>query len=882
MNKIYDLNTAMDEFLNNYKKEKKNKIMIIDANTGQGKTSSAIKWVNSLILNKEKLPDGIKKIKIFYFTPQKNSWPTDNIINLYALKKQSAFLFSQEDTFEYLLKQYKGKYSKEKTINNFIKRLNNDNLEALISNKNNAFLNKLYNTYKSNAIIFANQLMDYKSNQNDNLNLAFKNYTSSLKELINNIYNFNQDLIKKEIIDKKNKAWHFLFELYSSMMIYDDKYSLYIASVDKILHPLETIIYGKQSFGEVKESFGKDTLIIIFIDEWDKAYERIAKYHYKKCSNLTFPMFKTIRQILNLNPNNLPSKYCLLKKDITNMQKSFLKKYPNSQLDINYNATIKMIINEKIVISNNPDEYYNICYNQEENINQIITSNSSKSLLSSFILDCKNLIFNFTNSIKNEIIKMGKNNNVDRSIYLEYLINFFNIEENKILINMIKETCLYDKNIILVENCRNDIKATMLLGPIESRINRLVEENSNTPPTLIIGMSATANYKTCLNNFNTNNIKNKNSKFYKISNDIAKSIKSEYKYRNDYSLENNNVMEIVKVVGDSNKTTYNKKGLKEVIQQLEKESINKLNEIMEDDTQSTLMYNELNKTIDNIEQYTLKNIINICDVLADAKLQKIKNMMLFATNSYQEYKYKLAIKYIYALKLIEKNIITNKSQLINALSKELLFINANSFENTKDIYNSINNWDNCYIITSYSTASRGINLTYNIKKEDLKNKLICNIDVINEQPKRNDKMDIQSIYLQKPAYIIPQIPSYSTNMNDVNRIEIISDLFRLYENKSINESELKYWISTELSINNTHNESYIYPSNCLCGKIAALKTGVQALGRRTRTSYRFKTCYTYIDYDFLYNYPWEMLNNYNNLSENMQINKLIEQKKALN
>ena len=72
-----------------------------------------------------------------------------------------------------------------------------------------------------------------------------------------------------------------MHELYSASLIYGDEYDYFIASVDKMLYPFETILDGGVNFAGLREIFGEDTLMVLFIDEWDQAFERFSEHHHQ-------------------------------------------------------------------------------------------------------------------------------------------------------------------------------------------------------------------------------------------------------------------------------------------------------------------------------------------------------------------------------------------------------------------------------------------------------------------------------------------------------------------------------------------------------------------------------------------------------------------------
>ena len=870
MKKEICLSLGMDSMLDNFAEYRKNKVMIIDANTGQGKTSAAIKWIGEVISDKSKLPEGIEEVKVFYFTPQKNAWPTGRVFEDPKTKKKSAFLFSQKDTFEYIIKQYKGKSNKEKTIDEFYRKLTNKDLEYLVSKKSkkNIRLLDTYEDYKESAFHFANLIMSLKTD-NENLNKTFNKYTINLKALVRELYGNNYKTIKSKLMDKNNKALSFLYDLYSSMLIFDNKYNLFISSVDKILYPLETILFGQIYIDELKRIFGEKTLIIMFIDEWDDAYDRFALYNYKKSSEFTFDIFEIIRALLQINEEFIPNYYKNLRFDLKKSKDAFLSKYPKAGLDLEVSNNIKAFMGNEIEISNSDNQYFSLVYNDDKNTNEIKMTNNNNSL-HSFIMSAIKYI---ETNIK--IIKANTKNDGE----LNYILKFLGINKFKFIDDIMKSQDYKISKFILLESRKNKLLVTPIITNAEKSIERIIFEGRGLSPTLLVGMSATAKYKTVINNFNLKS-KEIEEHVYNIPEKISEYIKREYIKCNNYDIKDNDVKEYVISVGSKWEDTNTNKEIRKIILNNEEETKKKLTQILRNKKECELIFREMAGAIEKTDTYTLKNILSMTTALTDAKSKDVKNMMVFSTNSYQKEEHRILIKYIYVLKLIEKNVLKDKNQVIETLKNDIVFINAESFKNKSDILNKLNN-DTCYIITSYMSSSRGVNLIPKIKKEYIDKDLVGKIDPNKENPKIGEKIDIQAIYLEKPTYVVPQIPTRSKKFGDEKMIEAIGVLTRLFQAGSINQESFSYWIGLELGLPNKHNIQSQYPGNSMDGKIAAIKTAVQAIGRRTRTPYRFKNCITYINHEFLIGYPWEFINDYISLFESEQINKIIETKKAL-
>lgn len=880
-----NIKTAMDGFLDNYFKNKNQKLMLIDANTGQGKTISAMKWIEKTIKDEEYKKDDIKDIKFFYLTPQKNSWPKDIITKSDILKKKTAFLFSNEDTMSYLKKQYKVNGNIDKSANNLCNHVLNEGLKikVKIASKKNIKISLIYEELEHKVIKFSRCLFNDDNNYCKDLSKELNNIAFSLKKLINEIYKNNKKA-RKEILNPQNKTWKFIYELYSSMYLLDDSYNLYITSVDKILYPLETIFHGKVNLIDLRKIYGNNTLLVFIIDEWDDAYTRFSRHYYKKHEDSSCDILKTIRRILNIKTENLPKKYDKLKIGILGIQNKQLRKYPNTNNNLIINKQFKFVANnDKLLVSSN----YNNKLMLSKTTNEITVEDCNKGHkeLEDFIIYSINNIIDFV-----YILYQFLQNENELYSSLNYVLNLFDLTDNNFIINLIDDIKNCDKNkegIIIGEsiNIRNeerldDIKVTYLPSPIENIIKPMIKSDNNIAPSIMLGMSATIRYKTIIDNLDLSKVAN-NDEIYHIPEKERCGILNNYKRKNNYYIKDNEIEENVIIINNKYDEIENNDEIMTKIKGEIKTLSIKASGILNNKKEANLIYKELEDAINNSNLYTTMNLIRLTDVLMDARKKDIKNMLLFSTNSYKNKESNIILKYMYTLKLIDDNIIKTKEEIKESINKEIIFADAKTLNNSSTIQKSLNEQNRCYIVTSYASAARGINLYHKINENEIKNNLIGKIDPSINNPKANDKVDIQAVYLQKPTHIIPMLPSGINKINDYKKLETINTLYRLYNNNSITKEDFLYWLTVEIGGKIDNLNKAPYPSNCLDGRISAIKLATQAMGRRTRVGYRYRKCYTYIDDSLLINHPWEDVGTYNTLSINKQIKEIIKAKKTL-
>lgn len=169
-------------------------------------------------------------------------------------------------------------------------------------------------------------------------------------------------------------------------------------------------------------------------------------------------------------------------------------------------------------------------------------------------------------------------------------------------------------------------------------------------------------------------------------------------------------------------------------------------------------------------------------------------------------------------------------------------LDSNNFdEQKKELIDALSEGKRRFIISTYATIGAGQNLQYSIPA-NRQNEVIK----INNTRENKSEMDIEGIYLDKPTLLVYQCDGEEeTAINRVFQMEYLFQKKAISYNDKMREIVLSY-----NSINKSNegvkfwNKSF---SNLRDVKIFATKTIVQAMGRKCRTSYRGKKVYILAD-----------------------------------
>lgn len=169
-------------------------------------------------------------------------------------------------------------------------------------------------------------------------------------------------------------------------------------------------------------------------------------------------------------------------------------------------------------------------------------------------------------------------------------------------------------------------------------------------------------------------------------------------------------------------------------------------------------------------------------------------------------------------------------------------LDSNNFdEQKKELIDALSEGKRRFIISTYATIGAGQNLQYSIPA-NRQNEVIK----INNTRENKSEMDIEGIYLDKPTLLV-----YQCDGEEETAINRVFQMEYLFQKKAISYNDkMKEIVLSYNSLNKSNervkfwNKSF---SNLRDVKIFATKTIVQAMGRKCRTSYRGKRVYLLAD-----------------------------------
>ena len=332
----------------------------------------------------------------------------------------------------------------------------------------------------------------------------------------------------------------------------------------------------------------------------------------------------------------------------------------------------------------------------------------------------------------------------------------------------------------------------------------------------VVGISATATFKTVLGNYDINYLEWKlGENFVKPSDEDKARLKMDFENQTTGLEKVNFVVELTKTSAKETPNWLNIYSDKEVA----------------DKAHDIASYN--NDTYKEVRYYKV--------VLAYKQ---------FLDNNIQSY---LAL-FTKALKINDSDFEQNRLlELFKYLAKErntpfedesIVVIDSNDFdEKKKKLMVDLSLGKKRFVISTYATIGAGQNLQYVIPN-DIRNEVIKINDTRNsaEEP----EMDIEGIYLDKPTWLVNQLSGEEeTAINRVFQMEY------LFQNKAISYSDKMAEIVKTYSSINKHKEEIKWNGKTFSTlrdvKIYATKTIVQAMGRKCRTNYRSKNVFILAD-----------------------------------
>ena len=169
-------------------------------------------------------------------------------------------------------------------------------------------------------------------------------------------------------------------------------------------------------------------------------------------------------------------------------------------------------------------------------------------------------------------------------------------------------------------------------------------------------------------------------------------------------------------------------------------------------------------------------------------------------------------------------------------------LDSNNFdEQKKELIDALSEGKRRFVISTYATIGAGQNLQYSIPA-NRQNEVIK----INNTRENKSEMDIEGIYLDKPTLLV-----YQCDGEEETAINRVFQMEYLFQKKAISYNDkMKEIVLSYNSINKSNERAKFWNksfSNLRDVKIFATKTIVQAMGRKCRTSYRGKRVYILAD-----------------------------------
>lgn len=184
-----------------------------------------------------------------------------------------------------------------------------------------------------------------------------------------------------------------------------------------------------------------------------------------------------------------------------------------------------------------------------------------------------------------------------------------------------------------------------------------------------------------------------------------------------------------------------------------------------------------------------------------------------------------------------------------ALEKEIdyqenicIVLDSDNFEEKKEnLIEDLSNGKRKFIISTYATIGAGQNLQYKIPNER-KDDVIK----LNNYRDNSTEMDIEGIYLDKPTALINQLKGDEESaINRVFQMEYLCQVNAISTKNKIAEIGLSY--NSVCNDQDKIQQSYFNFSNLRDVKVYATKTIVQAMGRKCRTNNRSRKIFIMAD-----------------------------------
>lgn len=833
--------------IDNFIQNKNDGLFLCTAPTGSGKSYQITKLIiNEMINNPNQkilfITDRVENLINPFKTLKKEINESEELTSKDKdyLKSQMVLIEGQEDALSAIsIEQI------EYIFSNIITLILNRNIKTSVLNENNlrSILKRISETFK-NFHLTKDSLKNIKSNKeikralNDNLSKEKSKIMSELRSIL-------KELSKTSLIESlSNESKDILSNIFAADAIAEHQVSFLTTA--KILLPMG---------GAVHKSFNLETLkdAIIIIDEisaqkkvLEKRFLDIPSYN----SNKHIAKILTIKNIDMTNTGIFKTiesdikelKTELLMKEFKELHAERRFSYTKETIESTERASIFYDgkFGSEITLDNTFLSFNSSSKNKMNEIVEIKADNNKKDI--KFIDYLKKLENFIDNTFSSSVIKMSdrimeKNPDLSIDQAMKEVFSLLHIETendekeklgslfNRVMSNSkIKKQKSNIKSIDNISGYKNNIRITKFTddGYSNSFVNfetNSIKFNSNIfllslcLKNKVIGLSATALSETNINNFDIDFFKENIDNFIVYTEKEVNSIKKELDYKN----KTKGIVYDIKIIENS------------------------ISSNMFDDKQIKNKFQDLG--IEGFKEDKLKELGQTIDLFATKKHSRY--MVAFASRKSNDYietinKYleKSGKSNVKVFGMISEDI--KEKQIFNEIEKHL----------DKNIKNK------AVVLTTYQTASSGLNLQRNKGTND-KNSFICLNKKFN-----NEKLDIDTIYLDNPTQLFVTSLYDSNEIKDKKnhftkvQLEMIIHLKELLSGGTISYADYdKYYrqISKAKSIrdqvlNNVVTNAYKETHDKSQNLMAELR---QTVGRMLRTNNRCKETNIYISRSFV-------------------------------
>ena len=840
------------------KAKEENGLLLIDPNTGSGKTYSACQAIYNYVHN-TKNPK-----KVYFTTTLLKNLPIKELENCYNENKNSNF------RKEVLV---------IKANVNFVKEnLENANVPEEYKNEEYEYLLNLVKEATSKG--FENKNPIYKAEIEKQLESAERAFRKHLKDIVSKIEGTHEEKKNKIRYDKRYK-W--IGEIYPT--VFTDDYKVYLLSVKKLLTRNDTLI--KRSYHFISADNLKNA--IIFIDEFDATKKTIQDSLIEQVKNTENDYLEIVKELHSKLHDHIPTTtsyepYRAYAKNKPNLDtiESLQKKadliFEKYALNFNYKTEnvdrkraflffdgtfrsylknnchyIRTVIdkeNNKVSIFFETKCDYNKNKNTETDINIYSLLRDITSFLNAFAKFVERWASVYE---RDENERRKKNSKLSELFTNENAIkticnNYIKDEHlNAILQDLVKSTTLRNRNDNNIDDIIGDVsfynRGFKFFEFIDSDSHNeetkihFIQQNDTPEKILlfmanyckVIGLSATAKIDSVLSNYSLDYLENELKKNYIELSENA------YKRLNDEQQKKWTLYKAGKI----------KVNVLSVDKDVENKTVkDRLKLIAEDSDVAQNMLTKLNNLDlsdkDNNKNYYLRRYCNVFSVIKefiendDIKSFLCLNMALPKTDNE---KFGLNIFKDFSEQYCE---VHDKEKL------NIRVLESKNFETEKNsVLEDLAAGKKIFVFSSYQTIGAGQNLQYKLPDTE-KDKIIslcCD--------RGDDKeKDFDAIYLGDVTNVIT---NFSEKKDLTELLTFLFEIRYLYENNEISPRELKELVEFGFKAYSKEKNCYnpVDIINTASARRKLTRDVIQAIGRLCRTNNKKENIYIYTDNDLL-------------------------------